>query len=82
MKVCAAVGCEVRVQKRMLMCKPCWSRVPAFIQARVYQAYRRIKIDGKVNPEWVEASRDAVNSVQSKGAAMRQMRIVRGESND
>lgn len=47
---CHALGCVAACPPRWLMCKPCWSRVPASLQAEVY---RTVKLRGPdVDATW------------------------------
>ena len=40
---CHALGCKAACPPRWLMCRACWSRVPADLQAEVY---RTVKLRG------------------------------------
>ena len=36
-------GCGRRVADGMLMCKPCWRRVPGSLQRDVYNTWRKVE---------------------------------------
>lgn len=38
---CPILGCKRGRSPGMLMCKPCWSRVPAELQREVYAAWKQ-----------------------------------------
>lgn len=65
--VCHAVGCDVGVPPRMLMCLRHWRMVPRELQRRVWATYvagQEIRKDPTA--EYMEAQRAAVDAVAAK----------------
>lgn len=69
---CHAVGCEVLIAPRLLMCGFHWSRVPRLLQARIWAAYRRgQEITKDPSAEYLEAMRAAISTVAERERAGR-----------
>lgn len=51
---CHRLGCKAACPPRWLMCKPCWSLVPADLQAEVYRTVgmRGTSVDATWAPWW------------------------------
>ncbi len=48
---CHALGCKKPCPPKHLMCRACWSRVPAELQAEVYETVDK-RDKGAVNASW------------------------------
>ena len=48
---CHALGCKADCPPRWLMCRPCWAKVPADLQAEVYRTVK-LRQKGSVNATW------------------------------
>lgn len=62
---CHAAGCQRPCSAKMLMCHPCWSKVPADLQHEVYRTVRlrdKRSIDETWAPWW-RAQAHAIMSV-------------------
>lgn len=67
---CHARGCQTPVPPKMFMCRPHWFMVPRVLQARVWATYRPgQEIRKDPTPEYLEATREAVEVVATKEAA-------------
>lgn len=65
--VCHAIGCEVEVPPKMLMCLRHWRMVPKVLQARVWATYRPgQEIDKNPTGAYMEAQQAAVDAVAKK----------------
>lgn len=61
---CAANGCAAKVDRRYLMCRRHWARVPIAIQRLVYRHFRPGQLeDLRPSRPWYEAAADAVEAV-------------------
>ena len=61
---CHAIGCDVEVAPKFLMCPDHWRKVPKPLQDEVYKHYRPgQEIDKQPNAEWSKAARAAIDSV-------------------
>jgi hypothetical protein len=64
---CHAIGCKAACPPAMLMCRPCWNKVPGEYQREVY---RTVKLRGESADqtwaEWWRAAALAIASVQAK----------------
>lgn len=62
--VCHAIGCDVEVPPKMLMCRAHWYKVPAHLRARVWATYRPgQEVTKDPSLEYIEAQRAAVDAV-------------------
>ena len=64
---CRADGCSTEIPRRMLLCMPCWRRVPRDIQRRVAATYQIGQWRGLVSPSaaWCEAADEAIAAVRA-----------------
>ena len=63
---CAAEGCEVQVPLEALMCDADWRKVPASTQARVNEAFAKLKrAEYGIVPIYQSAVRAAVAAVKT-----------------
>ena len=68
--LCHAMGCEVAVPPRLLMCRRHWQMVPRNLQAAVYDAYvpgQELRKDPTA--EYLEAAMAAIEAVAGREAA-------------
>jgi hypothetical protein len=61
---CHAIGCQVEVPPRMLMCRAHWFRVPRPLQNEVWRWYRKgQEIRKDPSPEYLAAMAAAIDAV-------------------
>jgi hypothetical protein len=62
---CHAVGCNVSVPPRLLMCIKHWRMVPLAIQRKVWRAYRPgQEIDKRPTDNYFVVAREAIEAVR------------------
>ena len=66
--LCHVPNCTRPVSPERLMCYPHWRKVPHTLQLKVYRTYRRgQERDKNSSPEYVEAAKAAINSLEQQG---------------
>lgn len=76
--VCHAVGCQVPVMPRMLMCRTHWAAVPPDLQRDVWRTYREgQEVTKDPTTDYIIAARKAVYAV---AVAERRMSAVEAQT--
>jgi hypothetical protein len=70
--LCHAIGCNVEVAPRLLMCPRHWAMVPGLMKAAIYAEYRcGQEQDKRPTRAYVKAARAAINRVREIEEARR-----------
>jgi hypothetical protein len=76
---CHAIGCSTQCKPELLMCFPCWKKVPLIAQQLVHATYRKGQCDDK-NPsaEWLVAATCAVMYVALRTGTINKRDFLNG----
>lgn len=64
---CAAPACKLQVPQAKLMCKSHWFALPKEIRDRIWAHYKPGQTLMTASPEYLQALRDALAYLRSKG---------------